>query len=103
MSVSENVTKHVCAIDHFIGKYSFLLIKSNYQEGEFFDLRTYPSSAVDPETALRSVFTVCLLLFILASTAKVISEHHLKTADCLPWIEPGTLRLQANHEMHYAT
>ena len=28
MSVSENVTKQVCAIDHFIGKYSFLLIKS---------------------------------------------------------------------------
>ena len=26
MSVSENVTKQVCAIDHFIGKYSFLLI-----------------------------------------------------------------------------
>ena len=26
MSVSEYVTKQVCAIDHFIGKYSFLLI-----------------------------------------------------------------------------
>ena len=26
MSVSENVTKQVCAIDHIIGKYSFLLI-----------------------------------------------------------------------------
>ena len=26
MSVGENVTKPVCAIDHFIGKYSFLLI-----------------------------------------------------------------------------
>ena len=26
MSVSVNVTKQVCAIDHFIGKYFFLLI-----------------------------------------------------------------------------
>ena len=26
MSVSENVIKQVCAIDHFIGKFSFLLI-----------------------------------------------------------------------------
>ena len=26
MSVSANVIKQVCAIDHFIGKYSFLLI-----------------------------------------------------------------------------
>ena len=26
MSVSENVTKQVCAIDHFIGKYSFIII-----------------------------------------------------------------------------
>ena len=46
MSVSENVTKQVCAIDHFIGKYSFLLINQFNQEGEFFDLRKYPSSAV---------------------------------------------------------
>ena len=28
MSLSENVTKQVCAIDHFIGKYSFMLINT---------------------------------------------------------------------------
>ena len=35
MSVSENVTKQVCAIDHFIGKYSFLLINQFIKNENF--------------------------------------------------------------------
>ena len=46
MSVSENVTKQVCATDHFIGKYSFLLINQFIKRENFFDLRKYRSSAV---------------------------------------------------------
>ena len=46
MSVSENVTKQVCAIDNFIGKYSFLLINQFIKIENFFYLRKYPSSAV---------------------------------------------------------
>ena len=46
MSVCENVAKQVCAIDHFIGKYSFLLINQFIKRENFFNLRKYPSSAV---------------------------------------------------------
>ena len=46
MSVSENVTKQVCAIDHFIGKYSFLLFNQFVKRENFLILRKYPSSAV---------------------------------------------------------
>ena len=35
MSVSENVAKHVCAIDHFIGKYYFLLINQFIKIDDF--------------------------------------------------------------------
>ena len=35
MSVSENVTKQVCAIDHFTGKYSFLLINQFIKRENF--------------------------------------------------------------------
>ena len=36
MSVSENVAKQVRAIDHFIGKYSFLLINQFIKRENFF-------------------------------------------------------------------
>ena len=45
MSVSENVAKQVYAIDHFIGKNSFLLINQFIQRKNFFTL-TYPSNAI---------------------------------------------------------
>ena len=35
MYVSENLTKQVCAIDHFIGKYSFLLINQFIKRKKF--------------------------------------------------------------------
>ena len=35
MSASENVTKQVCAIDHFIGKYSFLFINQFIKRENF--------------------------------------------------------------------
>ena len=35
MSVSEYVTKQVCAIDHFIDKYSFLLINQFIKRENF--------------------------------------------------------------------
>ena len=46
MSVSENVTKQVCAIDHFTGKYFFLLINQFIERENFFDLRKYDLSVV---------------------------------------------------------
>ena len=48
MSASVNVAKQVCAIDHFTGKYSFLLINQFIQINDINpkDLRKYPSSAV---------------------------------------------------------
>ena len=46
MSVSENVTKQVCANDHFIGKYSFLLINQFIHRENFFDLRKYTLSVM---------------------------------------------------------
>ena len=43
MSVSENVTKQVCAIDHFIiGKYSFLLINQFIKREDFLILENIP-------------------------------------------------------------
>ena len=38
-------------------------------------------------------------VFILSSTAKVISEH--RPINAASGIEPGTLWFQANHEAHY--
>ena len=42
-------------------------------------------------------------VFILASTAKVISEHRPTNVVSQPGIEPGTLRFQDKHEAHCAT
>ena len=42
MSVSENVTKQLCAIDHFIGKYSFLLINQFINRENFLILKNIP-------------------------------------------------------------
>ena len=46
---------------------------------------------------------VCAFVFILASTAKVISEHRPINVVSQAGIEPGTLRFPDNHEAHYGT
>ena len=51
---------------------------------------------------LNVCWAVCTFLFILASTAKVISEHRPINAVGQPGFEPETLRLQDNHDAHYA-
>ena len=52
---------------------------------------------------LLSFLLVCTFMFILASTAKVIREHHLINVVGQPRIKPGTLQFQDNHEMHYTS
>ena len=51
MTVNDNVAKQVHAIDHFIGKYSFLSI-NQFIKRELFDLRKYPSNAVAAQSQI---------------------------------------------------
>ena len=64
-AVSENVAKQVCAIDHFIGKYSFLLINQFVQRKNFLILEYIPrmrllrcrnSARTDLFCAVKTIF-----------------------------------------------
>ena len=48
------------------------------------------------------MYVLYVILFIFASTAKVISKHRPINVVSLPGIEPGNMRFKDNHQAHYS-
>ena len=67
MSVSENVTKQVCAIDYFIGKYSFLLINQFIRRENF----------------LINQNSTCIVVYFQTKSQKVIGAALLPVYLCM--------------------
>ena len=77
--------------------YFFNLILSQVKIIVCFQITFYYSNLV------LAFLLVCMFVFFLTSTAKVISEHCPINVVSQHGIEPGSLQFQNNHEMHYAT